>query len=123
MDVTSLYSFGILPALLTLLLLVVIAIFYMGLKKDGGDLKDSRYEAGNPPKYEARVRYGMQYLGFFIIFASFEPIVLIFLLLSSASSYYANKIFYLVLLGSALLIPILFVSLKISEKKEEWMWD
>lgn len=123
MDVTSLYSFCVLPALLTLLLLSVIAVFYFALKKEGGGLKDSRYEAGNPPKYEARVKYGMQYLGFFIIFASFEPIVLMLLLLSPASSYYATNIFYFILLSSLASIPILLAALKLSEKKEEWMWD
>jgi len=122
-DVTSIYSFGVVPFLLLTLLLSVIIIFYFALKKEGSEIKVSRFEAGNVPKYEARVRYGMQYLGFFIIFASFEPIVLLLLFLSPASSFYAGNVFYFVLFTLILTIPVLLAAIKVSERIEEWMWE
>jgi NADH-quinone oxidoreductase subunit A len=123
LDVTSLYSFGIIPTLVFLLLFVVILVFYFALKREGSDLKVSRYEAGNVPKYEARVKYGMQYLGFFIIFASFEPVVLLLLLISPSVKVYAQNFLVFLLLVFGFSVPVLLASLKLSEKIEEWMWD
>ncbi|MEM0112759.1 MAG: hypothetical protein QXS56_04040, partial [Fervidicoccaceae archaeon] len=108
---------------ITLLILVVIGIFYFALKKNGGEIKTSRFDAGNIPKYDARVKLGLQYLGFFIIFASFEPIVLILLLLSPAAKLYAWNFLSFLLAVVVLSIPFLFFSLKLSEKIDEWLWD
>lgn len=126
MTITAIFSYGVVPALLLFFLLAVISLLYFVLRKEEKTitgLKDERYEAGNPPKYKARVRVGFQYLGFFILFASFESVVVTFLLLSLSSGAYINKLAEFFLSIVLVSVPILLYSIKEAEKVENWVWD
>ncbi|MGC8675794.1 NADH-quinone oxidoreductase subunit A [Fervidicoccus sp.] len=126
MTITAIFSYGVVPALLLFFLLTVISLLYFVLRKEEKTitgLKDERYEAGNPPKYKARVRVGFQYLGFFILFASFESVVVTFLLLSLSSGAYINKLAEFFLSIVLVSVPILLYGIKEAEKVENWVWD
>jgi NADH-quinone oxidoreductase subunit A len=80
-------------------------------------LKRVRYEAGNPPRGEARSALPPQYYGYVLIFLVVDTLyALLFLLVFSG----APAAMPWIIIATALLLPPLAYALKYARKLEEW---
>ena len=126
--VKALTGFALLPAIL-LIVLVAVVMFLMNITRARPDieakepLKYQRYEAGNPPKGEARGKVSMQYLGYLIIFLSVEPAVILLAILLAAPQALAGKLLTVLGVFIAVYTPLLAYSIAESKRVESWMLE
>ncbi len=115
----------VLPILLTLLLAATI-YFLRILTMQSREIekeekyKYERFEAGNPPKGEARRKVSMQYLGYLIIFLAVEPAVILLAITLAAPRSLLQSLLYLYVVFIAVYTPLLVYAIKESRRVESW---
>ena len=114
-----LFGLAVIPGLIVALLALVVYITRLLIKPGAGEYRVKRYEAGNPPKGEARVPVGFQYFGFLIMFLALEPTLIIMytVLVKPSLNSILTYIFMLVLLAPALAYAYI-----VSNRTREWEW-
>ncbi len=126
--VKALTSLVILPILLTAVLVIVV-YFLRAITRASPQVeaeepyKYERYEAGNPPKGEARGKVSMQYLGYLIVFLAVEPAVVVFALLLAAPQALAGSVLKLFAVLVAVYAPLLAYSISEAKRTESWMLE
>ena len=126
--VKALTGLAILPVIL-LAVLVGVVVFLMAITRARPDieaqepLKYQRYEAGNPPKGEARGKVSMQYLGYLIVFLAVEPAVILLAILLAAPQALAGKLLAVLGVFIAVYAPLLAYSIAESKRVESWMLE
>ncbi|MFN3384334.1 MAG: NADH-quinone oxidoreductase subunit A [Archaeoglobaceae archaeon] len=75
------------------------------------EMKLQRFEAGNVPIAIPKWTLPMQYLGFVIIFMTFEPVIVLLLLISALPTL---ESYLITLIAFILLLPTLFVGYRYS---------
>jgi NADH-quinone oxidoreductase subunit A len=77
--------------------------------------KRRRYEAGNPPSGEVKVRLPFQYYGYLLLYLSVEPAMVILYLLTFAERFPASAAFMLLVL-----LPAVALGAKLADELERW---
>ncbi|MCE4602479.1 MAG: NADH-quinone oxidoreductase subunit A [Desulfurococcales archaeon] len=123
--VKSALTLVVLPLILTLALAGVI-YFLRILTLQSRDVEEAekykyeRFEAGNPPKGEARRKVSMQYLGYLIIFLAVEPAVILVALTLAAPRTMLSNLLYLYAVFIAVYTPLLVYALREARRVEAW---
>ncbi|MEB3861397.1 MAG: NADH-quinone oxidoreductase subunit A [Desulfurococcales archaeon] len=123
--VKSALTLMILPLILTLVLAGVI-YFLRILTLQSREVEETekykyeRFEAGNPPKGEARKKVSMQYLGYLIIFLAVEPAVILVALALAAPRSMIDSLLYLYAVFIAVYTPLLVYALREARRVEAW---
>ena len=123
--VKSALTLMILPLILTLVLAGVI-YFLRILTLQSREVEEAekykyeRFEAGNPPKGEARKKVSMQYLGYLIIFLAVEPAVILVALALAAPRSMIDSLLYLYAVFIAVYTPLLVYALREARRVEAW---
>ncbi len=123
--VKSALTLMILPLILTLVLAGVI-YFLRILTLQSREIEEAekykyeRFEAGNPPKGEARKKVSMQYLGYLIIFLAVEPAVILVALALAAPRSMIDSLLYLYAVFIAVYTPLLVYALREARRVEAW---
>ncbi|MEZ0345874.1 MAG: NADH-quinone oxidoreductase subunit A [Infirmifilum sp.] len=102
---------GVLAGLLVLLLAFLLE------KGPEGKFKAQRYEAGNPPKGEAKMRLPYQYYGYLLLYLGVEPLVILLYLLPYSS---LSSTFLVVGLIILILTPVMIWGLRQSDNINLW---
>ncbi|MGC9108413.1 MAG: NADH-quinone oxidoreductase subunit A [Infirmifilum sp.] len=102
---------GILAGLLVILLALLLE------RGPARPFKRLRYEAGNPPKGEAKKRIPFQYYGYLILYLGIEPLIILLYLLP-----FSNLQQGLIIVGAMLLavIPDVWWGLKLADEISLW---
>lgn len=123
--VKSALTLMILPIILTIVLAGII-YFLRVLTAQSREVEEAerykyeRFEAGNPPKGEARRKVSMQYLGFLIIFLAVEPAVILVALALAAPKSMIGNLLYLYGVFIAVYTPLLVYALREARRVEAW---
>jgi NADH-quinone oxidoreductase subunit A len=99
---------------------LVMMLAYLLAKGPEGRFKKKRYEAGNPPKGEAKTQLPFQYYGFLLLYLSFEPIVALLFLYTLVPREVTAKAFSLLLVILTMFLPIISWGVKSAEEISRW---
>jgi len=94
--------------------LVVLLALLMPRGPERG-FKRRRYEAGNPPSGEAKVRLPFQYYGYLLLYLSVEPAMVTLYLLTFAERFPASAALMLLVL-----LPAVALGAKLADELERW---
>jgi NADH-quinone oxidoreductase subunit A len=122
MSIQSVFAYGYIPTALIALLLLTIGLIYYIMRPKKSEVKNSRYEAGNLPRGIARGKIGFQYLGYLILFAAVEPIIILILILSPSLSVEYKKTMATILSSVAILFPVIIYGVSQAKNPESWRW-
>jgi len=122
MSVEGIVAIGVAFAVTFVVLLAVVLFALLLSAGKEHPMKRARYEAGNPPKGEARTWLPMQYFGYLIIFLSLEPILILLFLFPEYVRATGDTVRPLLLTLIILLIavPPLVFGLKQADRVEFW---
>ncbi len=102
-------------------LTLVLAVLFLRYATEGPEhpLKRLRYDAGNPPRGEARLPALYQYFGYILIFIALDPVFMLLFLLPSLSGQWRQAV--LLSLSSVLiLLPPLAYAVRYARRREYW---
>uniref|UniRef100_A0A7J3X6Z5 NADH-quinone oxidoreductase subunit A n=1 Tax=Thermofilum pendens TaxID=2269 RepID=A0A7J3X6Z5_THEPE len=103
--------------LLVGLLAGVLVVVLAALMPQGPErgFKRRRYEAGNPPSGEAKVRLPFQYYGYLLLYLSVEPAMVILYLLTFGERIPVSAAFMVLVL-----LPAVVLGAKLADELERW---
>lgn len=84
-------------------------------------VKVARYEAGNPPHGRARGWLAVQYYPYLLLFLTFEPLAAMLLVLGFLAAQFTVELLALVLVFSALYLPLLYAV--VAQSKNVKLWE
>lgn len=107
----------------SILLPLILYLAYMFMRyateEMDHELKQVRYEAGNPPSGDAHKPVLYQYFGYILLFISLDPVfMLLFILPTIAESW--NKAVLLSLAIVLIILPPLAYAVKYARRMEYW---
>ncbi len=122
MSAQGVFVYGVIPAGLVSLLLLAIVLLYYVMGPRSSEVRNARYEAGNPPSGKARGKIGFQYLGYLILFASLEPVAILLFMVSPSLRYSYERAVLVGVAAVAIIIPLLVYGLRYSRDIRRWEW-
>jgi NADH-quinone oxidoreductase subunit A len=115
----ALVSIAAVATIVPLSLLLAYAFLRLATGGPEHPYKRLRYEAGNPPRGEARLPVLYQYFGYILIFVALDPVFMLLFVLPTLAGEWQKAV--LLSLGSvALLLPPLAYAVKYAKKRGYW---
>jgi NADH-quinone oxidoreductase subunit A len=99
---------------------LVIVLAFLLEKGPEGTFKRKRYEAGNPPKGEAKTRLPFQYYGYLLLYLSLEPLVAFLFLYSYMPLETLTRSAIVLIIILVMFLPVLAWGLKSAEEIHRW---
>ncbi len=102
-------------------LTLLLVLWFLDLVTRGPEhpLKRLRYEAGNPPRGEARAPVLYQYFGYILLFVALDPVFMLLFVLPTLAGEW-EKAVLLSLASVALLLPPVAYAVKYARKRGYW---
>lgn len=101
--------------------LLLLAYAFLRLATEGPEhrYKRLRYEAGNPPRGDARVPVLYQYFGYILIFVALDPVFMLLFVLPTLAGEWTKAVL-LSLASVGLLLPPLAYAVRYARRRGYW---
>ena len=119
MGYDAIVALAVTSILLPLILYLAYIFMRYATEEIGHELKQVRYEAGNPPSGDAHKPVLYQYFGYILLFISLDPVfMLLFILPAIVESW--SKVALLSLAIVLIILPPLAYAVRYARKIEYW---
>lgn len=100
---------------------LLLALWFLDLVTRGPEhpMKRLRYEAGNPPRGDARVPVLYQYFGYVLLFVALDPVFMLLFILPTLAGEWERAVL-LSLVSVALLLPPVAYAVRYARRRSYW---